>query len=293
MFTFGRFRDIVTALILVTFLQGCPVQEQPRTTEKPTPQAPIVTTPKPSVPSSTSTGIHLKLGNPSNAISSTANPDNYLMLKPQYALSYNRSKGTANWASWQLNKSWLGNTDRQDNFRPDPSLPAGWEKVTPTIYSGSGYDRGHIVPSADRTKTLEDNSATFLITNIMPQTPDNNRNTWGNLEDYSRELVSQGKELYIIAGPLGTQKTLKSKVTAPTATWKIVVVLDRPGAGSGGITSNTRIIAVNVPNQDALDNDWRNYRVSVDQLEKLTGYDFLSNVNPSVQKVIESKVDDQ
>ena len=45
--------------------------------------------------------------------------------------------------------------------------------------------------------SIEDNAATFFMTNMMPQTPDNNRNTWGNLEDYSRELVSQGKELYI------------------------------------------------------------------------------------------------
>ncbi|MBD1892938.1 DNA/RNA non-specific endonuclease [Coleofasciculus sp. FACHB-SPT9] len=234
------------------------------------------------------------LGNPSGATESVATPDNYLMVKPQYVLSYNRSKGTANWASWQLNKSWLGSADRQDNFRPDPSLPPGWERVTPTFYSGSGYDRGHIVPSADRTRTVADNAATFLMTNMMPQTPDNNRNTWGNLEDYSRELVSQGKGLYIIAGTAGSQKQpLKGKVTIPATTWKIVVVLDSPGALWGDVIADTRVIAVNIPNQDAVDNDWRTYRVSVDQLEKLTGYDFLSNVDPRVQRVIESKVDDQ
>ncbi|MBD1836631.1 DNA/RNA non-specific endonuclease [Coleofasciculus sp. FACHB-501] len=232
------------------------------------------------------------LGNPSGATESVATPDNYLMVKPQYALSYNRSKGTANWASWQLNKSWLGSADRQDNFRPDPSLPAGWERVTPTFYSGSGYDRGHIVPSADRTRTVADNAATFLMTNMMPQTPDNNRNTWGNLEDYSRELVSEGKELYIIAGTAGSQKQpLKGKVTIPASTWKIIVVLNRPGAGLSSITTDTRVIAVNIPNQDALDNDWKTYKVSVDSLENLTGYDFISNVNSAIQRVIESRID--
>jgi hypothetical protein len=130
------------------------------------------------------------------------------------------------------------------------------------------------------------------MTNMMPQTPDNNRNTWGDLEEYSRELVRQGKELYIIAGPFGTQKQpLKGKVVIPSSTWKIIVVLDRPGAGISNITANTRLIGVNIPNQDAIDNDWRRYTVSVDVIEKLTGYDFLSNVNPSIQKVIESKVD--
>ncbi|GBE95694.1 nuclease [Nostoc cycadae WK-1] len=214
------------------------------------------------------------------------------MVKNQYALSYNNSKGTANWVAWQLNSSWLGDAERQDNFRADNTLPTGWLRVTPSMYSGSGYDRGHIAPSADRTKTTEDNAATFLMTNMMPQTPDNNRNTWGNLEDYCRELVSLGKELYIVAGPSGSQgEPLKGKVTVPKSTWKIVVVLDNPGSGINGITANTRVIAVNIPNEQELNNDWRTYKVSVDQLEQLTGYDFISNVSPNIQEVIESKID--
>ena len=235
--------------------------------------------------------VHLLLGNPTQATTNINNPDNYLMVKPQYVLSYNRSNGTPNWVSWQLNKSWFGDTPRQDNFRPDNTLPEDWEHIKPTAYNGSGYDRGHVTPSADRTRSIEDNTATFLMTNMMPQTPDNNRNTWGNLEDYSRELVSQGKELYIIAGPYGSKGKLKNLVTIPQSTWKIVVVLDNPNAGLKGITANTRVIAVNIPNDEQLDNNWRVYRTSVNNIEKLTGYDFLSNVSPNIQRVIESKVD--
>ena len=95
----------------------------------------------------TNTSIHLALGNPSNAKSSTTNADNYLMLKPQYALSYNKSKGIPNWVSWQLNQSWLGNAPRQNNFRPDDSLPEGWYRVRPSDYTGSGFDKGHMAPS--------------------------------------------------------------------------------------------------------------------------------------------------
>ena len=236
--------------------------------------------------------VHLLLGNPSQATTNINNPDNDLMIKPQYVLSYNRSNGTPNWVSWQLNKSWFGDAPRQDNFRPDNTLPEGWERIKPTAYNASGYDRGHVAPSADRTRTIEDNTATFLMTNMMPQTPDNNRNTWGNLEDYSRELVAQGKELYIIAGPYGSKGKLKNLVTIPQSTWKIVVVLDNPGTELKGITANTRVIAVNIPNDEQLDNNWKVFRTSVDTLEKLTGYDFLSNVSPNIQRVIESKVDD-
>ncbi|OUL24039.1 nuclease [Nostoc sp. RF31YmG] len=275
---------LATTVLVIALFIGC----------TPTTQKPLQPTPKVSAPVKPSVSVHLLLGNPSKATATVATSDNYLMVKNQYVLSYNNSKGTPNWASWQLNKSWLGAADRQNNFRPDDTLPTGFVRVTPSMYSGSGYDRGHIVPSADRSRTVEDNAATFLMTNMMPQTPDNNRNTWGNLEDYCRELVSQGKELYIVAGPFGSQGTpLKGKVTIPKFTWKIVVVLDKPGSGLKDITASTRVIAVNIPNEQQLDNNWRTYKISVDELEELTGYDFLSNVAPNIQATIESKVDNQ
>ncbi|BAY66949.1 DNA/RNA non-specific endonuclease (plasmid) [Calothrix brevissima NIES-22] len=282
-----KLRAIIATAFMIALLVGCTPTTQAPPTQRPAPSF------KPTTPN-TSKSVHLLLGNPSKATENVANPDNYLMIKPQYVLSYNNTKGTPNWVSWQLNQSWLGSADRQNNFRPDSTLPTGFVRVTPTMYAGSGYDKGHVAPSADRTKTADDNSATFLMTNMMPQTPDNNRNTWGNLEDYCRELVSQGKELYIVAGPSGNLgEPLKGKVTIPKSTWKVVVVLDKPGSGLNGITASTRVIAVNIPNEQQLDNNWRTYKVSVDELEKLTGYDFLSNVSPNIQASIESKVDNQ
>ncbi|MHC0068143.1 DNA/RNA non-specific endonuclease [Nostoc sp. UIC 10890] len=289
----NHFWALAVATGLIALLGCSPAPSQPPTlTQSPTPTTEKPLQPTPIVPTKPSISIHLLLGFPSSATPTSITPDNYLMVKNQYALSYNQSKGTANWVAWQLNKSWLGNAERQNNFRPDNTLPAGWTRITPSAYTGSGYDRGHIAPSGDRTKTVEDNSSTFLMTNMMPQTPDNNRNTWGNLEDYSRYLVSQGKELYIVAGPAGSQgEPLKGKVTVPKSTWKIIVVLDSSGSGLDGITANTRVIAVNIPNEQEINNDWRAYKVSVDQLENLTGYDFLSNVSPEIQSVIENKVD--
>lgn len=232
---------------------------------------------------------HLLLGNPSGA---GVDPNNYLMIKPQYALSYNRDRATANWASWQLNQSWLGQTGRQDDFREDPTLPGNWHQVDGNDYRGSGYDRGHLVPSGDRTASETDNSATFLMTNIIPQTPDNNREPWRELEEYCRSLVHQGKELYIVAGVHeNREKISDGAVVAPRRTWKVVVVLDRPGAGLKGISNRTRIIAVDVPNYLRVNDDWRTYRVSVDSVEALTGYDFLSNVASSIQSDIEARVD--
>lgn len=239
------------------------------------------------------TSIHLMLGNPSNAIPSTGAPDNYLMEKPQYALSYNSQKGRANWVSWQLNRDWLGAVPRRNDFRPDFTLPEDWYRVTPVDYINTGFDRGHLTPSADRTATPLDNSSTFLMTNIMPQTPDNNQGPWEELESYCRELVKQRKELYIIAGGYGKKKLIAGdRVEVPARTWKIVVVLDRPGQGVDAITDATRVIAIDIPNNQGIrERNWRSFRVSVDQLETATGYDFLSKVPEGVQQVLESRVD--
>ncbi|MEH2128844.1 DNA/RNA non-specific endonuclease [Nostoc sp.] len=242
--------------------------------------------------------VHLRMGNPSNAGSSYSN---LLLSKSQYAVSYNCYRGTPNWVSWQLNTSWLGSAPRQDDFRADTTLPSSCYRVTSSDYTGSGFDRGHMTASADRTNTVTNNSATFLMTNIIPQSPDNNQGSWAALENYSRDLVNQGKELYIISGSYGTGGTgsngikntiANSNVTVPTRTWKVIVVLNSSNSDASSVTNNTRVIAVNMPNSQGIrNNNWTNYRVSVDSIETNTGYNLLSNVSSSVQSVIESRVD--
>ena len=142
---------------------------------------------------------NMALGNPSGATTSTSNANNYLMTKTQYTMSYNNSKKTCNWVSWHLSSAWIGSAARQDDFRADATLPSSWVKVGGTDYSGSGFDRGHMCPSADRTGSTTDNSATFLMTNMIPQAPKNNQITWANLENYCRALVGAGNELSMIS----------------------------------------------------------------------------------------------
>lgn len=246
-----------------------------------------------------SVSVHLTLGNPSNAGTSSLN--NYLLVKPQYVISYNCPIGRPNWVSWQLNSSWLGSTPRQDTFRADTTLPFGCYQVQSTDFSGSGFDRGHMTPSGDRTSSVTNNSATFLMSNMIAQAPDNNQGIWVNLEDYARTLVGQGKKLYIISGGYGMGGTgsngrfytiANGRVEVPNRTWKIIVVLNTLDSGVAGVTTSTRVISVNIPNtQGVRTANWRNYRVSVDSLESLTGYNFLSEVSTSIQSVIEAQVD--
>ena len=236
-----------------------------------------------------SDNLHLTLGNPSHA--ATGNPNNYLIERQQYALAYSRDRGLANWVSWHLDASWLGDTDRQDNFRQDGGLPQGFYQVTPSDYRNSGYDRGHIVPSADRTSSVKDNSATFLMTNIMPQAPENNRELWRALEEFERDLVYQeDRELFILAGSYGEKDTLAGgKLTIPARLWKVIVVLDQPGQGVSGVSNGSRIIAIDVPNSNDLLEDWRDYQTSIDRIELATGYDLLSQVPVEIQTAIEAR----
>lgn len=236
----------------------------------------------------------LLLGNPSSATPDTANENNYLMQKPQYALSYNREKATPNWVAWRLDSSWIGTAERQDDYRPDPALPPGWYQVTDSDYSGSGYTRGHMTPSGDRTRSVPDNSATFLMTNFVPQTADNNSGPWEEFESYCRTLANQGNEIYIFSGGQGSLGTIaQDRVTVPRYTWKVVLVLTNGENDRSRVQKGTRAFGLIVPNFPPLDINapWRNFRVTVDQVETLTGYDFFSQVGAMTEMLIEQRRD--
>ncbi|HEY1016637.1 MAG TPA: DNA/RNA non-specific endonuclease, partial [Herpetosiphonaceae bacterium] len=249
--------------------------------------------PRPSAQAQSVASLHLALGNPSGAVTSTSAPTNYLIQKNQYALSYHKDNGIPNWVSWHLSAQDMGSASRCDCFSPDSSLPSGWYRVVTGDYTGSGYDRGHMTPSGERTATSADNAVTFHMTNIIPQAPDNNQGPWNALENYARGLATSGSELYIISGGAGSRGTIGGgKVRIPDRTWKVIVVLPNGDNDLSRVSTSTRVIAVNLPNTQGIrSNSWESYRVSVDSIEALTGYDFLSNVSPAIQSVIEARVD--
>jgi endonuclease G len=247
--------------------------------------------------------LHHTLGNPSGATADELQPDNYLISKHQFALAYNNSLGTAAWVSWHLNADWLGNAERCDCFLPDPDLPPGFFTAYTWDYSGSGFDRGHLCPSADRDLNDADNAATFLLTNIMPQAPQLNQGIWAELEDYARALVADGNELYILAGGYGsggtgslggTTTTLANgSITVPARYWKVMLVLPNDDAPDiPRITSDTRVIAVDIPNTQAASAlPWGQYRTSVDAIEAATGLNFFTRIPTTVQNDLEGGVD--
>ena len=115
------------ALLLTAFLfVGCGEKAPPPVVSAPTQAQPTHT------PDNDYGNPNLKAGNPSKAATDIANVDNYLLVKPQYVLSYSKNRNLANWAAWELNKSWMGDAKRQNDFRPDASLPKGWYQVVTT-----------------------------------------------------------------------------------------------------------------------------------------------------------------
>ena len=240
---------------------------------------------------------NITFGNPSNAGTSATN---YLLSRPDYTLSYNNSKGTANWVSWHLSSAWTGSADRCDCFRRDTSLPSSFFRPTTSDYTNSGFDRGHICPSADRRYTDDANENTFFMSNIAPQAPDNNQRSWANFETYLRSLTLEGNEVHIISGVVGAGGTGRNgfastidggNITVPDSFWKIALVLPNGTNDIARVTTSTRVIAVNIPNDQGISSDWTQFRTSVNTIENLTGYDLLENITNSIESVLESRVD--
>jgi len=245
--------------------------------------------------------VHLTFGNPSDALIDIVMENNYLLAKDQYVMSYSRTNATANWVSWHIDSSWLGSAPRQNDFRADATLPAGWYEAGSTSYSGSGFDRGHMCPSADRTATVADNSATFLMSNMIPQSPDNNQGPWANMENYIRSLVSAGNEVYVIAGGYGVggigsngyfTSINNGQITVPSRVWKVIIVLPQGNDDVNRVTTSTRVIAVDMPNVQGIRSvSWGTYRTTVDAIESATGLDLLELINDSIEPILESQVD--
>lgn len=247
-------------------------------------------------------------GNPSGAREDVRFDTNYLLSRRQYALSYNARALVPNWVMWHLCASDLGGAGRRNDFRPDPDLPDGWYAVKKSDYQFPqyGFDRGHLCPSADRSDSEENNSATFLMTNMIPQAPDCNRAVWKQLEDYGRQLAEDGYELYIAAGPAGRGGTGKAgyfeeiavparnsdggrAIAVPAYCWKIILVLAEGSRDFERVRAGTPVIAVWIPNSQGAAGPWRQYLTTVDYIEEMTGLNFFSTLPDEIEDALESR----
>ena len=243
--------------------------------------------------------LQMQLGNPTGATADPSNHVHYLIQRTVEAIDYSDTNGCPNWASWDLTSSdYVVGGPRSSSFFTDTSLPAGFYQVHPSDYTGSGYDRGHMCPSADRTDNTTDNDLVFLMSNIIPQNPNLNQGLWGNFEDYCRSLLPSN-ELLITCGPRGFGSTTiaSGHVYVSSNNWKIAVCVP---LGSGTALSRItnanpatiRVIAIDVTNTNQ-SNPWTSFVTSVKQLQTLTGYTFFNALPNNLAWVLRSKVDGQ
>ena len=275
------------------------------TRNQPPPTAPAAPAQQPG----TGTGVaqdpndsNLALGNPSGATSDPANANNYLLVHPEFTIGYHAARGIPTWVSWHLYKADLGEAPRQNNFRPDAALPRSFYPVTPASYARSGFDKGHNCPSGDRTSDLDANANTFLMTNMVPQAPKNNQQAWAHLEEYGRSQVQRGQEIYVIMGSYGRGGTGangfaaaldQGRVTVPARIWKVMVILPDGTNDLQRLATDprVRVLAVDTPNDNGINPDWRQYLTSVDKIEAATGLDLLSALPRPVQARLQKLVD--
>ncbi len=134
----------------------------------------------------------------------------------------------------------------------------------------------------------------------MPQSPRNNQQTWKNLEDYSRTLVNAGYELHIVAGVAGRggegrngyRNTIDGgNIEVPSSVWKVILVQPNGTNDASRVNNNTRIIAVNIPNNESISTSWGSYRTSVNSIESLTGLDLFKNISNTYESTLEGRVD--
>ena len=212
---------------------------------------------------------------------------NDLILKrSSYTLSFNKEANIPNWVAWRLDKKKLEEkvSRKGFNFRPDPDIDKNKAVITQD-YSHSGYDRGHMCPAGDSRWSGQAMMESFYMTNICPQHPNLNGGDWHELEQACRRWATEG-DLYIVCGPIlykkGTPQYIgrEHKIRVPDAFFKVIltgVEKNNPKA-IGFIYKNT---AGNRP----LDS----YVNSIDQVERITGFDFFSELPDEIENRVEKE----
>lgn len=210
-------------------------------------------------------------------------PSDNMVKHTYYTLSYNEKYEQANWVYYTLTDKMVigGGEERTNKFKVDPMVSSGSAKSSD--YTKSGYDRGHLCPAADMGFSSTSMEESFYMSNISPQNPDFNRGIWKELETDVRKWAKKENKIYVVAGPVfkddkGTIGT--DHVLVPGYFFKIIYEE----------TGEPKIIAFVFPNRKS-DRPLTDFAVSVDEAEKLTGFDFFSQLPDELENKLEGRVD--
>ena len=181
-----------------------------------------------------------------------------------------------------------GMVGRTNDFRPDSLVKTGSSVeqdyfLKDTLsdgsikYNGFGYDRGHLAPSADFRWSLKALSESYLYSNMSPQKPDFNRDSWARLEDLMRAYVQEHQTpLYVVTGPilrdgLPVIERSRNQVSIPFYYYKLA--WDK---------ENGKCIAFLMPNRQC-ESPLESYAVSIDSVESITGFNFFPKLDEALE----------
>ncbi|ANW23638.1 DNA/RNA endonuclease G [Vibrio coralliilyticus] len=219
-------------------------------------------------------GQHLDVGLPSYQ-------SDQVLCRDGYAVGYNYQMKNADWVAYHITADSVNASyKRSNNFKEDTELP-DYARSTLADYSGSGYDRGHLAPSATMDFSQESMTQSFLMSNMSPQLPGFNRVGWRILEEHVRDLANEYNELYVVTGPIyqGGESSIGDNVVIPSAFYK--VILD-PHFNDA--------IAFVVPHRDVSSSELASFVTTIDDVEQQTGLDFFSLLSDSVENSMESQL---
>ncbi len=196
-------------------------------------------------------------------------PADHLLFNREYIIGYSYLMRQARWAMEVIDPhNARVEVQRNDAFRADLRIPEQF-RADLEDYRGSGFDRGHLIASADRRAERVENSETFLLTNMAPQKPRFNRGIWKRLEEAVRALAAQDDilEVYTICGPLFNFQEKLTKIGAdivvPHGFFKSVLSEDRRG--------KLKLRTFAISNKDAGDKQLRDCMKRAVDVERWSG----------------------
>lgn len=199
-----------------------------------------------------------------------------------YIVGYDEGRKNPAWVAYRLFKVENESApERPEGFDTDPRTRS---RVTSGDYTGTGYDRGHMAPNfgIGLCYGAEAQEETFLMSNIVPQTPELNRGPWRELEQRVARRISQRfDEVWILTGPIydPSPRLLEDGVAVPSAFYKIIVDQTEDGI---------RALALVYPQKPAADAEVHAFLTSIDAIETATGLDFFTTLPDDAENTFEA-----
>lgn len=204
------------------------------------------------------------------------------------------SSNNKNWNRnrWRNGETFNGYGGTGDPFQPDPVLPEAI-RTNYSDYSGSGYQRGHLMGSADRLNSKEANGQTFYLSNIQPQLGGfNEQGIWWNLENFLRSTYDQSTfrdTLYVVKGgtiSAGNYTMVNGgRLVCPKYFYMAILAFAKKYAKING---GYYAIAFWMEHKENADDVSSKYAISIDELERRTGIDFFCNLPDDIEDAVES-----